>query len=635
MTNTADDTSCENTELKNDKKDQIRKRYKGIDSSLLDVIPAKPKEDLNDPNIKKRVAVYARVSTGDPNQTSSYELQKNHYSDFVKNHEGWTLVKIYADEGISGTSLKHRDAFNQMIQDSKDGKIDIIVTKSVSRYGRNIIDSVQTLRDLAALNPPVGVYFETENLFSLNSDSDMILSIMALLAQEESRTKSEIMKMSIEMRFRKGIFLTPKLFGYTLDEDKNLIIHEDEALIVKLMYYLYLFGCTSTMIANILTELCIDTAKQKEKWSPSTVVQILKNERHCGDVLARKTVTESFITHKAIKNDGIENQYYQKDHHEAIISRDIWNAVQDMLRNARYGNKGFLPYLHVIPDGVLKGFITINPRWAGFSADDYYNAFHTVIEDYRPEPEELKIKAKTGDFDLRSFEVAHGHYFDESSRSTITISVKDIGFNSDSVRRFNKTPFIEILINPESKMIAVRPSTENNKNSIRWGTLSNNTIYPKRIPGRAYLGAIFEILHWNTDYKYRVIGTFKQKKDDCFLIFDMREPEVLIPEDMIKHVDDDNSNLDKMSLMTTSSKKNIVAYPSDWTEGFGTNFYMHEHKDKIDKHASWDVNNTGTSVNPTGIEIDEIDNLEEKITGIISEIKEKNNERNEHIESKE
>lgn len=624
------DTLIENIppETKSEKKDQIRKRYKGIDSSLLDVIPAKPKEDIHDPNTIKRVAVYARVSTGDPNQTSSYELQKNHYSDFVKNHEGWDLVDIYADEGISGTSLKHRDAFNRMIKDCKDGKIDIIVTKSVSRFARNIIDSVQTLRDLASLNPPVGVYFETENLFSLNSDSDMILSIMALLAQEESRTKSEIMKMSVEMRFRKGIFLTPKLFGYTLDEDKNLVIYESEAVIVKLMYYLYLFGCTSTMIANILTELCVDTAKQKEKWSPSTVVQILKNERHCGDVLARKTVTESFITHKAIKNDGIENKYFQKNHHEPIISRDIWNAVQNMLRNARYGNKGFLPYLHVMPEGILKGFITVNPRWAGFSADDYYNAFHTIIEDYKPSSENLKVKANTGDFDMRKFEVAHGQYFDESNRAMLTLTSTELFFNSDAVRKFDNKPFVEILINPESKFIAVRPSTEKSKTAIRWGNLSFNKIYPKKIPGRAYLGALFEIFHWNTNYKYKVIGRYKKKGEDCFLLFDMKEPEILIPENEILYNDNSNDISDNISFITTSSKKDIIAYPSDWTNGFGTNFYMHEQQGKMGSEKDkWEVFNKGTTYNPTGIEIKEMDNLKEEISEIISDIKEKNNGR--------
>ncbi|MBQ9232922.1 MAG: recombinase family protein [Lachnospiraceae bacterium] len=620
------DTLIENIppETKIEKKDQIRKRYKGIDSSLLDVIPAKPKEDIHDPNTIKRVAVYARVSTGDPNQTSSYELQKNHYSDFVKNHEGWDLVDIYADEGISGTSLKHRDAFNRMIKDCKDGKIDIIVTKSVSRFARNIIDSVQTLRDLASLNPPVGVYFETENLFSLNSDSDMILSIMALLAQEESRTKSEIMKMSVEMRFRKGIFLTPKLFGYTLDEDKNLVIYESEAVIVKLMYYLYLFGCTSTMIANILTELCVDTAKQKEKWSPSTVVQILKNERHCGDVLARKTVTESFITHKAIKNDGIENKYFQKNHHEPIISRDIWNAVQNMLRNARYGNKGFLPYLHVMPDGVLKGFITINPRWAGFSADDYYNAFHTVIDDYKPKPEKIEVTVKTGELDMRKFEVAHGYFFDTSNRAILTVSSTELSFNSVSVRKFGKTPFVEILINPESKHIAVRPSTEKIKTAIRWGNVSFEKVYPKKIPGRAYLGAIYEILHWDINYKYKIIGSYKKKGDEHFLLFDMNEPEILIPEAEIINQEDDKNDTDNYSYITTASKKDIIAYPSDWTDGFGTNFYMHENKENISNKGKWNIENEGTSFNPTGIEVKEMDGLKEKITEIISDIKEKN-----------
>lgn len=215
------------------KKAKIRERYKGINPEEIEVIPALPQIRLDDPDRMQRVAVYARVSTDDPNQTSSYELQKNHYQDVVNSHMNWVLVDIYADEGISGTSLKHRDAFIRMINDCKAGKIDLIITKSVSRFARNVVDCIKHVRELAALTPPVAVLFETENIYTLNPNSEMSLSFISTLAQEESHTKSEIMNASIEMRFKRGIFLTPPLLGYDRDDDGNLVINEEETLPVS------------------------------------------------------------------------------------------------------------------------------------------------------------------------------------------------------------------------------------------------------------------------------------------------------------------------------------------------------------------------------------------------------------------
>ena len=292
-----------------DQKQRIRDRYKGVDEDALDVIPAAPQEDFYSETTTKRVAVYARVSTDDPRQTSSYELQKNHYTDMVSRRPDWDLVEIYADEGISGTSLQHRDAFVKMIEDCKAGKIDLIVTKSVSRFARNIIDCIGYVRELKAMNPPIGVFFETENIFTLNANSEMSLSFIATLAQEESHSKSEIMNASIEMRFKRGIFLTPALLGYDQDDDGNLVINDQEAEIVRLIFFMYLYGYTCKQIAETLTELNCRTKRGNVRWSPTGVMQILQNERHCGDVLARKTFTPNYLDHKSKKNRQDRNQY--------------------------------------------------------------------------------------------------------------------------------------------------------------------------------------------------------------------------------------------------------------------------------------------------------------------------------------
>ena len=191
-----------NQESRHDLKEKIRQRYKGGDTENMRMIPARPKESIFDEFSQKRVCAYCRVSTDDPRQTSSYELQKNHYEEFIKDHPGWELVNIYADEGITGTMLDKRDEFNRMIADCQKGKIDLIVCKSVARFARNTVDSIQTVRILLDLKPPVGVFFETEHMSTLDSSSEMMLSLLSMTAQEESHNKSEIMNVSIEWIYR-------------------------------------------------------------------------------------------------------------------------------------------------------------------------------------------------------------------------------------------------------------------------------------------------------------------------------------------------------------------------------------------------------------------------------------------------
>lgn len=210
------------------KKDKTRKRmHVEIDPENYEYTPAKKAIDYYDNDTPQRVGIYVRVSTDDVRQTTSFELQKQYYEEFVQKHPNWTLIKIYPDEGISGTSLRHRDQFNQMISDSRAGKLDLIITKSVSRFARNVVDCIGLTRDLAELKPPVGVFFESEAIFSLNDDSQMALSFVATMAEEESHTRSRSMETSLRMRLDHGIPLTPKLLGYMHDEDGNLIINPE------------------------------------------------------------------------------------------------------------------------------------------------------------------------------------------------------------------------------------------------------------------------------------------------------------------------------------------------------------------------------------------------------------------------
>ncbi|WP_418626690.1 recombinase family protein [Anaerosinus sp.] len=585
-------------------KARIRARYKGIDLEELDIIPAIPKDNFYESTSEKRVAVYARVSTDDPRQTSSYELQKNHYADLVQRHPGWNLVEIYADEGISGTSLQHRNAFINMIQDCHDGKFDLIVTKSVARFSRNFLDCISNVRKLAALRPPVGVFFETENIYTLNSNSEMLLSFIATIAQEESHNKSEIMNSSIEARFRRGIFLTPRLLGYDQDENGHLIINEAEAKTVRLIFFMYLYGYTCVQIADTMTRLGHRTKKGNTSWAPGSILQILQNERHCGDVLARKTWTPNYLDHKSKKNNQDRNQYRKRNHHEAIISRDDFIAVQHLITNARYGNKGILPELKVISEGALKGFVSVNPRWGAFSADDYRSASESVYENEDQVPAAgLLIEAQSGDFDLRGFEIARSQFFDTARKLCVTFSTDDIVFSTECIRKFEKTQYIEMLIHPIDHLLVVRPCTKETKNAIQWSKLNEGEYYSRSISGAAYIKTLYDLFCWKSGCKYRMRGIYRCKDNEAIIIFYIKETELFIPQTTLEFDWDKSSEKENDLLLnnnaqpfTIGPKKDIMAYPSAWADNFGSNFYRHAQARELaafNKKGVWNVSDEG------------------------------------------
>ena len=610
-------------------KAKIRARYKGIDPDELDVIPAIPPENFYEDKRERRVAVYARVSTDDPRQTSSYELQRNHYIDVISHHPGWKLVDIYADEGISGTSLNHRDAFHQMISDCHVGKIDLIVTKSVSRFARNVMDCIGCARQLAAMKPPIGIFFETENIYTLNSNSEMSLSFIATLAQEESHNKSEVMNASIEMRFRRGIFLTPPLLGYDQDADGNLVINEEEAKTVRLIFFMYLYGYTCSKIAETLTALHCRTKKGSTIWSPGSILQILQNERHCGDVLARKTWTPNYLDHRAKKNRLDRNQYRKRNHHEAIVSRDDFIAVQRLISNARYGNKGILPELHVIPEGALKGFVSINPRWAAFRAEDYRTASESVFDEDRVYPTEgCEIEAQSGDFDLRGFEIARSQFFDIARKSCVTFSLDYIQFSAECIRKFDKVLYVEMLVHPGEHLLVVRSCSKETRNAIQWAIVNDGPYYPRNISCAAYIKTLYELFGWKTDCKYRVRGVHRQKDEEAVVIFDMRETEIFIPQDALEsgqdNVSADDLALNEIQPFTKGPKKDVLAYPSSWADSFGSNYYRHAQARELlsmDQEGQWNVGMEGQPFrNSASLNITDTEVVSSQIKQIIHEM---------------
>ena len=567
---------------KKQEKEKVRKRMRvEIDPENYEYIPAKKPIDYYDNDVPQRVAIYVRVSTDDIRQTTSYELQKKYYEDFVRRHPNWTLVKIYADEGISGTSLKHRDAFNEMIDHCRAGQIDLIVTKSVSRFARNVMITIGMARELAQLKSPVGIFFESEAIFSLNDDSQMALTFQATMAEEESHTRSRSMETSLRMRLDNGIPLTPKLLGYTHDVDGNLIINPEEAKTVKLAFYMYLYGYTTQQIADTLIALERRSYLGNIKWTSSGVVQILRNERHCGDVLTRKTFTQDYRSHRQLKNRGDRPQSHYFNHHEGIVRRDDFIAVQRMLDNAKYGNRSILPELRVIESGILKGFVSINPRWAGFKEKEYYQASQSVYLTTEEEAAAVasvqQIQLSAGDFDLRGFEVARSEFFDSQNRPYISFSEKLVKFSTACVKKFDTRTVIELLINPVEKKFAIRPTDKANKNGVVFSHISGGKPSPKPISTAAFRSTVYSLMGWNQEYKYRILGTLYEQGSELAYIFDAADSEVFFrsnayPVSEIKASVDSSVSIQPF----LPSGKRIRAVPQEWTNSFGKPFYVHE-----------------------------------------------------------
>ena len=568
-----------------EQKQKIHRRvYTKIDPENYEFIPAKKQIDYYDNDIPQRVAVYARVSTDNIQQTSSYELQKKYYEEFVIRHPNWTLVKIYADEGISGTSMAHRDEFLAMIADSRAGKIDMIITKSVSRFARNVVDFLSMVQSLAELPHPVGIFFESECIFSLKDDSQMALSFQATMAQEESHIRSRSMETSLHMRLDGGLPLTPKLLGYSHDSNGSLIVNPDEAPTVKLIFYMYLYGYSTAEIAEALTELGRKTYLGNVTWTPGAIVQVLRNERHCGDVLTRKTFTPNYLNHLSKKNRGDRMQSIYRNHHEAIVSRDDYIAVQHLLNNAKYGNKSILPELRVIDSGLLRGYVTVNPRWAGFKAPDYFQAAASLSPTngendtggfIEAEPE-IHVTVEAGDFDMRGFEIARSEFFDSHRRPYVTFQDKQIKFSTDCVRKLGKNNMVEFLVNPREMMFAVRTAAKDSRHSVPCSRVSNGIYYPKTISCAAYMDTLFQIFGWNSDYKYRISGTLFQKENEAVYLFNMSDAEVFIKPYLIAGSAEADSPEDDVKPLSVSGMR-VRAVPQEWMSSFGNQYYLHQH----------------------------------------------------------
>lgn len=279
---------------------------------------------------KRRVAAYARVSTEQDEQANSYEAQVDYYKNLITNKPEWQLVDIYTDKGISGTNLKHRDGFNKMIADARAGLIDLIVTKSVSRFARNTLDTISLTRELKSKG--VEIFFEEQNVYTFDSNCELMLTILASIAQEESRNISENVKWGKKKKAVDGYSQVgySNFLGY--DKHSNpkigLKVNEEQAKIVRFIYREFLKGKSIKTICDMLEEQEIETPGHKSHWRTTTVTSILKNEKYKGDCEMQKTYVKNFLDHVAVKNNGELEKIYVEDHHEPIISKDQWMMAQ-------------------------------------------------------------------------------------------------------------------------------------------------------------------------------------------------------------------------------------------------------------------------------------------------------------------
>lgn len=280
---------------------------------------------------KRRVAAYARVSTDQEEQLTSYEAQIDYYTNYIKSRDDWEFVSVYTDEGITGTSTQKRKGFQAMISDALAGKIDLIVTKSVSRFARNTVDSLSTIRKLKENGTEV--FFEKEAVWTFDSKGELLITIMSSLAQEEARSISENCTWGQRKRFADGKVTVPfkRFLGFDRGEHGELIVNPEQAKVVRRIFGLFLQGHSPYQIARILTDDGIPSPGGKDHWNPSNISSILKNEKYKGDALLQKTYTVDFLTKKHKVNEGEIPQYYVKDNHEAIIDSDTFDMVQTMM----------------------------------------------------------------------------------------------------------------------------------------------------------------------------------------------------------------------------------------------------------------------------------------------------------------
>ena len=610
-------------------KESIRERYgKARDMSKVTFIPARKEIRPYDPTVRKRVVVYCRVSTDGISQTTSFELQKNYYLRYVRQRPDWKLIALYSDEGITATSMDKRTGLLTMLEDARAGKFDMIIVKNLSRLNRNLKDCLSIVYELRKLPHPVGILFETENMFTLDKNIDFTLTVLSLVAEEESHKKSEAMNASYFMRFSQGDYMIPRLLGYKRVDVNEIAIDEEEAKTVRLIFNMYRAGAQPDTIAEVLMKLGRKTHQHttkngkviggRLKWTASSVVSIIRNERRAGDVLAQKTFTPDFKDHKSVANNGDLPQFYARDQHEAIIPRNEYEQAIRMLDANAGGWKHGLQQLEVYESGALRGFVGAVPNWRGFQTEDYnraglraggyseetlqgiedkirehieeeekkmsasaigfqhryaidsdnYELFPDVdvVEEEEKEkkvPEEsfskwvdkannelseqIADKYRFSSYDFSRCEVFRPEFFSVREKACVTFDHKGVMFNTVCNRKLNSNDqvveHVDIFYNPIEKLVLIKKANGKTPRSLHWSKCKDNMLNMRRCSSSGLVGAIYDNMGWETEYKYRVLGTRVKVDEEEVIVFALTDNYMIVPAKKGSLISLDTNNL--------------------------------------------------------------------------------------------
>ena len=522
-----------------ERKDETRSRIRNTSVPEGAVLrKPRPQPTINDEDYKK-VAVYARVSTQSEEQVSSIENQTKYYTEKVAEKENWDLYKIYADEGKSGTSMKRRTEFRQMLQDAADQKFDTILCASVSRFARNVTDCIEQVKHLKIDNPkhPVGVYFETEGLYTLDPNSNMALFIHAMLADWESDNKSKRMILSYDQRISTGQYPVADLLGYRHTKDGKLIIQEDEAETVKYIFLACIGGYTLQEIAETLTEKERQTLNGRTEWNADMVRAIMNNERRWGDLEARKNIVIDYKEKKVVRNDAMRVSAFVPNHHEGIVSREIANAARMVLASG--GKIAGVPDICVVEEGGLKGFVTVSPSWSGVDRQLYLDFCKSAYTDTEYEQIEHEAKIISGEehskivsMQFAGYEVPNSAFFISSGTPNLTFDRKHIRFNKKCLEKFKSYDYVEMLYHPLLQSIVLRSCDCYRPGAIQLRKPDGTDI--TSFYADAFCQVVYEQMDWIEDYGFRFRGVTRVRGKQTAMLFFLDEPQILVGKAGVK-----------------------------------------------------------------------------------------------------
>lgn len=524
-------------------RDRIHKQAEQGQKTAKDYFrPAKPTPSIYDSDLK-RVAVYARVSTSSEEQISSIENQTLYYTKKIAETENWNLQDIYSDEGKSGTSLRKRDAFKRMMRDAKDQKMDLIICASISRFARNFSDCMTQIAALKTMHPahPIGVYFETENIYTLNPSSQYSLDIQALLADWESGNKSRRMILSYDQRIMTGQYPVADLMGYRHTKDGQLVIEPEEAKTVRFIFLAFIQGYNYDQIAMILTQKKRSTLRGRQEWNGVMVANIMKNERRWGDLEARKSIVVDYKLGKVTKNNGNRCSAYVPEHHEAIVSPEIARAAHLVASSSK---KCGVQDIVVIRQGALKGFVGIHPNWNGINAESIRSL---CLSTYLPE-EMAKLNkmaemrsGKKLDMASSDYLTVSGTCFINQSGPVMTISKNGIRFSKACHTRLDDCEDVELLYHPILQVVILRKSNRKSSTAMRWR--DNNDVH-SAFSARAFSGLVFQTLNWRRNCRYQCRGICQERENAKFLLFELDESRILIGKNHYEQAEGYSMNLE-------------------------------------------------------------------------------------------